>query len=84
MSIQKIAEYSELADASYANFGDLTDSAIKAGLEARHIPSAEITNLMANYLVVSQEADEGSGFSATVFYDKANTKHIFAARGIEL
>jgi len=94
-TIQDLFQQAQLAEASYANFLDnsgnlLTNTNdVKAALIAEGFSkdpndptqSAQATAFVAQWTVVNQLPDTGSGFSATVFQNKVTQKYSLALRG---
>lgn len=90
MSIKRIYEFSELSQAAYANFTDITDIA-RISVDLRRVNLGDFTEQQANefvapdsgYMILNQSEPESSGFSGTVFKDRETGEITLAFRGTE-
>lgn len=90
MSITNVKKLSELAStalASYANFSSLSDLGNRLILpdtqQGVGMAIAQKDTFIARYDLKDQHANDLTGFSATLLYDKLDNKKVLALRGTE-
>ncbi len=89
MNNLNIFDYTQLAEASYANFWDPitglpeTESQIKQSLIDGKFSATQADELLQEWSVLAQYRDrtEESSFSATLFQNKDTKEYVFACKG---
>lgn len=83
-TIQDLFQQAQLAEAAYANFaahpGD-PQAALQDQGNNMHFSESQATAFVAQWAVVDQLPDTSSGFSGTLFQDKATGQYTFSLRG---
>ena len=87
-TVSKLSDFAQLSVASYALFspGALSDlGSQKAALKgAANMTETQAIDFLNKYDLVHHTPNNSTGFSATIFRDKATSKLIFSVRGTEI
>ncbi len=80
-----IETLAELISATQASYGDLSIGALKQQLTTKQggFSDSEADEFVNKYVLIHQQSDTGTGFSASVFQDKQTGKLVFAVRGTQ-
>lgn len=78
-------ELASLAEASYVNITDYTQSGIKTALMAENFSDTQAEVLLANWKFITDghQPNTSSGFSSTLFQNKDDDSYALAFRGTE-
>ena len=82
MPINNISDLSELVETSLASYAFISDPTYRDDLLAAGFTATQVDDFVSNYEFVSQEPNQLSGFSATLFEDQSGKK-VLAIRGTE-
>lgn len=83
MTTTKLYRAAELAEASYADFSDPTNS-LKNALTSEEFSSAQATEFVKHWKVAHHQGNTAAGYSATLFESLDNAgEFTFAIRGTE-
>lgn len=88
MTILDVGQLSHLVSTALATYGTLNDQLLKETLVASdggaNFTSTQADAFINRYELRHQLPNQLSGFSATLFWDKLEEKHVLAIRGTEL
>jgi hypothetical protein len=85
MTINNVEALANLAATALASYGEHeSNSDLKTSLKEGGFSDTQAEQFIDRYQYVDQLPNQLSGFSATLFWDKLEEKHVLAIRGTEL